>query len=98
MKLIMIYDYANLIKYSTITFQLVIDIVCMLWNAWQDLLLNVYIHVCSALTRVVSMRETDVGKYRNRYRRRAHRHAFRPAVSAPQLGGEPPISEEVHLK
>ena len=51
---------------------------------------------CSALTRVVSMRETDVHKYRNRYQRRAHRKTFRPAVSAPQLGGEPPISEEVH--
>ena len=58
------------------------------------MLYHLLLYYPSALTRVVSMRETDVSKYRNRYRRRAHRHqAFRPAVSAPQLGG---VSEEVH--
>lgn len=43
------------------------------------------------------MREVDVGNYRNRYRKKKHLRMFRPAVSAPQLGGEPPISEEVSI-
>ena len=77
---------------------LAIAIMHSLFSPWGTVALHdivCFMLLCSALTRVVSMRETDVSKYRNRYRRRAHRKTFRPAVSAPTLGGEPPISEEV---